>query len=180
MCSQCPGNVRHNSPFLSGRPVREQELVCPFQNPQTGTRFASRLVVFSRHYPVSVSQMSHSALPWTRALLAVGSPAGACFWLQSRQRRCYPKCSRNNSVHVCGLDLTRQPLIWDPRRHRSQKLSLPGLGCCRGLITLRGWDPRAAEPGLQVMWASLLLTKRSLEAVPIICVKLRLPHFEER
>lgn len=51
----------------------ELELVCLFQNLQTGARFPSRLVVFIKRYSLSVSQVSPSALCWTRDLLAMGS-----------------------------------------------------------------------------------------------------------
>lgn len=55
----------------------EREQVCPFQNLQTGMHFPSRLIVFIKRYPLSVSQMSPPALSQTRDLLALGSPTGS-------------------------------------------------------------------------------------------------------
>lgn len=76
--------------FLGGLLV-ERELVCPFQNLQTGTHFASRLVVFIKRYPVSVSQVSPSALSWTGHLLAVGSPTASVLLAAAPQMPLLPQ-----------------------------------------------------------------------------------------
>lgn len=86
--------------FFPGGLLVELEMVCLFQNLQTGTRFPSRLVVFIKRYSVSVSQVSPSALCWTRDLLGHGLSLVLSFWLQPRKCCCYPKCSRNNCKSV--------------------------------------------------------------------------------
>ncbi|XP_052671489.1 uncharacterized protein LOC128154635 isoform X1 [Harpia harpyja] len=81
--------------FLRGGLLVELELVCLFQNLQTGTRFPSRLVVFIKRYPVyprchlQRCAGQDTCWPWTLPLVP-------CFWLQPRKCCCYPKCSRNN------------------------------------------------------------------------------------
>lgn len=51
ICSMFRGNVQQGSPFVSGRPDSGMGTALPFQNPQTGTRVALRLV-FVKPHPV--------------------------------------------------------------------------------------------------------------------------------
>lgn len=50
--------------------------------------------------PVSVSQVSPSALCWTRDLLAIGFPTASVLLATAHKCRCYPKHSRNNCKSV--------------------------------------------------------------------------------
>lgn len=80
----------------------EQELVCPFQNLQTGMHFPSRLIVFIKHYLLSVSQVSPPALSHTRL-----AGRGLTHWFCASG--CYPKRSRND-CYVCGSHLATSNL----------------------------------------------------------------------
>lgn len=77
LVSMCvPGMCSRALCFFPGDLSVELELVCPFQNPQTGTRFASKLLVLIKHYPASVS----GCCPWRSGTQGLASPVCRRCW----------------------------------------------------------------------------------------------------
>lgn len=88
--------------FFPGDLSVELELICPFQNLQTGTHFASKLLVLITRYAVSASSMLLLVLCRARGWLAVGSPPGREAWrAQFAGDVGLHSCSQNAAWKLC-------------------------------------------------------------------------------
>lgn len=142
-----------------------------------GICFSSRLVVFIKPYPVSVSQLPFpSVLCWARdsLVVAVVCPTDC----NPTNATVTPNTSESTVSLWFPLDTTTSNLGSQVAEVRE---TVPaGAGILPGVNYLHSWDPRAHEPHLQVISASFQHSKHGREALLLSLTKLLIRCFRAR